>query len=129
MCATRRFSSVVALTVFVTGCSTWEPVTVVSPTSGQNEPVVVALDNGRQIQPDRIRVLPSDGPGVVLDAPRVEGDTLHGIADSRPESFALANLRVVEWRGVAVMRTLGLIAAGVLVLLGTHIVTCGDACR
>jgi hypothetical protein len=128
MCARLRFS-VIALTVVITGCSTWEPVTVVSPTSGQNEPVVVALDNGRQILPNRVRVLPSDGPGVVLDAPRVEGDTLHGIVDSRPVSFALANLRLVEWRGVAVVRTLGLAAVGVLVFLGGLILTCGDGCR
>jgi hypothetical protein len=126
---TGRFSSLLTFVVFATGCSTWKPVTVVPPGPGQGS-AAMALDDDRQVHPSRVLITPSDGPEIVLDAPRVEGDTLRGFVDSQPASFALADLRVLQMKQVSRARTIGVVLVGIPVLLwGTLIATCGDACR
>jgi hypothetical protein len=130
MCETGRFISLLTFVVFATGCSTWRPVRVVPPAPGQGGPAVVALDDGREVHPSRVRILPSGGPEVLLEAPQVEGDTLRGLVGSQTVSFALADVRVLEMKQVSKVRTVGAVLVGIpLILLGTLIATCGDACR
>lgn len=89
-------------------CASWQPARV-SPT------VLVEADN-----PDKVRVLQTDGTTYVLHDPRLVSDTLVGKADSAERRVLLASVAELAVRKVTtggVINIAGLVVVGVFVAL------------
>ena len=91
----------------LTGCTSWESL-----------PLLPSLGIGH-IAEKRVRVTRSDSSHLILNSPRVTGDTLLGMADGareRLEAIPLSGVQEIAVRKPDLLKTLALVAS--LVLLG-----------
>jgi hypothetical protein len=90
------------------GCTSWHAQS--SPA-----PEVVARMNGG----GAVRVQRHDHSWVVLRGPRVEGDSIVGMAGSPPErtAVAVADVQRIDTRGVSATKTGGLAVGAILILI------------
>ncbi len=104
----RTAFAIVSVTVSLAGCAGWRPVPQgdIAPRLSTEKPVRVQL---------------RDGSIVVLDQPRVVGDSLIGNLGPTHErtAVALSAVQALDERGVSVWRTAGTVA---LVYVGATIV-------
>lgn len=107
MFRSRRPPLIVALAL-LPGCMTWKR----NPMAAGSPP---ALSGERPV-----RVSRTDGSVVVLEQPRIMGDSLVGDLGSPPQRYAVAwrDIQQVDERGVSVARTSGAVLGVGAVLLG-----------
>jgi len=105
-----RYALIVCLgfTTAAAGCTSWHAQS--SPA-----PEVVARMNGG----GAVRLQRHDHSWLVLRGPRVEGDSIVGMAGSPPErtAVAVANVERIDARGMSATKTGGLAVATVLLLI------------
>ena len=83
----RRFIATVLLPCYLAACLTWQPQEV-SPEQ--------ALGDG---QPDKVRLTLIDGNRIVMEEPRILGDSLTGVYSGRQVTIPLSAVTEVELRG------------------------------
>lgn len=105
-----RYAFIICLacTTGVAGCTSWH-------TQSSPAPEVVTRLNGG----GAVRVQRHDHSWVVLRAPRMEGDSIVGLAGSPPErtAVAVADVERIDARGVSAAKTGGLAAGTILLLI------------
>ncbi len=111
------------LTCFLSGCYKW---------SAQTTRAAVASDEA----PEQVRVMLSDGSVVKLRSPEVRGDSIVGWKKGTRDiasadtlaAYSLADVAAVEVRSTDVLKTTGLVVAGVfgIVAIISWRVNCSD---
>jgi hypothetical protein len=96
-----------ALVLALAGCGGWQQVAVVPSALGAN--------------PGAVRITKADGSRVVLEAPRLSGDSLYGRLDGQDTVFVLADVERmavpdhVSARGEAAITFFGALAAAFVI--------------
>ncbi len=109
------------LTCFLSGCYKWSV-----------QPAAVVSDEA----PEQVRVMLSDGSVVKLHSPEVRGDSIVGWTKGTRDiasadtlaAYSLADVAAVEVRSTDVLKTTGLVLAGVfgIVAIISFAVNCSD---
>ncbi len=105
------------LICFLSGCYKWSV-----------QPAAVVSDEA----PEQVRVMLSDGSVVKLRSPEVRGDSIvgwtKGTGADTLAAYSLADLAAVEVRHTDVLKTTGLVLAGVfgMALVISYAVNCSD---
>jgi hypothetical protein len=120
----RRLSALLLLSLYLTGCTTWRPVTV--------SPRQLIEDE----QPGLIRIVQADGTQLELRNPRLERDSVTAVFSVRLSSgrfvtdtarIALTDVTAVETKRLSIIRTAALTVVAVPVLFVAVLVTaCAD---
>ncbi len=84
------------------GCQTWKPVTGSPEALFQADP------------PQRVRITRNDGFRIVLEAPQIRAGAM--VATASPGAILLEDIEQVEVRGVSVLRTVGFLIPGAVIV-------------
>jgi len=94
----RRPTVVAVLVCFLPACTVWQVQPGITP-----QQLIAAR------QPDAVRVTLPDRSQIVLDQPRITGDSVAGIVAGRDSSVAASNVTQVAIRQISGGRTVGLV--------------------
>ncbi|MDH3272080.1 MAG: hypothetical protein OEN56_12140 [Gemmatimonadota bacterium] len=99
------------LVALLGGCATWQPVGTSAEAVFQDDP------------PDQVRVTRTDGERLIIRGPQLRAGAIVGTASRG--AVLLENIRVLEVRGTSVIRSIGLVLPGVVILA----IVAKEACR
>lgn len=103
-CRSSRIPALIVTCLLATSCIAWAPVSV-GPEALLRQPD----------PPERIRVTRADGERLVLEAPVLRAGAL--VATAAPGAVLVSDVRSIEVQRVSVLRTVGVVAPGALLLV------------